>query len=463
MAAFQNRRAPVFVSQRLNRKKLVQIGKSRSFIIFTNNFFSTFLFKIGSDDEEGEKESDKEIDIEFDEITQNVDNSCFEDGKMLFVYPSSEMKHIFNTYGNQLVLLDATYKTTKYALPLFFLVVKTNVNFQACAVFVIQQESTDMILEALNTVKKWNPKVTPKHAFVDFDEREITALESVYPNVKVFLCDFHREQAWNRWVNKADNGVANVADQIKVYLRSIAHSTTHDDAQLTVRNLMNIDFFNGKVKNRFTKTWLPNIRRWCLAYRPDDLILCNTNNGTERLNEDLKYDDLDGYKNCSLSELLTVIIESFIPKHYSKYVALNIRYGDGCKKYAPGVPEFLRNRPKQVVDMLLDKMYRVTDDIVVRSLGNETFIVESFEEGTRIRKEYRTYLGNSDQFCSCTCYNFRRYRMLCKHFFAIFHSGKATFYNLTGLFLDHSYMILDRRLWQLINRSKKGERRQRNF
>ena len=58
--------------------------------------------------------------------------------------------------------------------------------------------------------------------------------------------------------------------------------------------------------------------------------------------------------------------------------------------------------------MLLDKMYRVTDDIAVRSLRNETFIVESFEEGARFRKEYRTYLGNSDQFYSCTCYNFRR-------------------------------------------------------
>ena len=74
-------------------------------------------------------------------------------------------------------------------------------------------------------MKKWNPKITPKYAFVDFYEREITALESVYPNVKVFLCDFHREQAWDRWVNKADHGVANVADQVKVCLRSITHST----------------------------------------------------------------------------------------------------------------------------------------------------------------------------------------------------------------------------------------------
>ena len=98
-----------------------------------------------------------------------------------------------------------------------------------------------------------------------------------------------------------------------------------------------------------------------MEYRPDDLILCNTNNGTERLNEDLKYDELDVYKNCSLSELLSVLIDSFIPKHYNKYVELNVKYGDGCKKYSPGIPHFLRNRPKQIVDILLDKMQRVTE------------------------------------------------------------------------------------------------------
>ena len=32
-------------------------------------------------------------------------------------------------YGNEMTLLDATYKTTRYNLPLFFLVVKTNVNY----------------------------------------------------------------------------------------------------------------------------------------------------------------------------------------------------------------------------------------------------------------------------------------------------------------------------------------------
>ena len=106
-----------------------------------------------------------------------------------------------------------------------------------------------MITRPLDTVKMWNPEVLPKCAFADFDEREIVSLESIYLNIEIYLCDFHREQAWNRLANKAENGVANIADQVKVCLRSIAHSITHADAQLTVKNLMNADFYYGKLKN----------------------------------------------------------------------------------------------------------------------------------------------------------------------------------------------------------------------
>ena len=176
---------------------------------------------------------------------------------------------------------------------------------------------------------------------------------------------------------------------------------------------MNADFYHRRLKNWLTRTW-------CLAYCPDDLILCDTNNGTEKLNKDLKYDELDGYKNCSLSQFLLVLIRSFIPKHYNKYVELNVRYGDGCKKYSPGIPYFLRNRPKQIVDILLDKMQRAADDIPVTKIDSFTFSVTSFEEGTRVRKNYRTFLGTTNKFCTCNCYNFKRYKMLCKHLFFVF-------------------------------------------
>ena len=62
-------------------------------------------------------------------------------------------------------------------------------------------------------------------------------------------------------------------------------------------------------------------------------MLCNINNGAEMLNEDLRNDKLVEYKNCTLSELLEVLIENFIPKHYEKYRELNVKYNSGGRKY----------------------------------------------------------------------------------------------------------------------------------
>ena len=53
-------------------------------------------------------------------------------------------------------------------------------------------------------------------------------------------------------------------------------------------------------------------------------MMVNINNGTERLNEDLKYDELVEYKNCTLSDLLNVVIDRYIPKLYEKYIKLNM-------------------------------------------------------------------------------------------------------------------------------------------
>ena len=63
-------------------------------------------------------ETDDEVDIEFDEIKTSSIQSLIDDSKILFVYQSVETKEMFHRYGNELVLLDDTYKTTKYTLPL---------------------------------------------------------------------------------------------------------------------------------------------------------------------------------------------------------------------------------------------------------------------------------------------------------------------------------------------------------
>jgi len=55
------------------------------------------------------------------------------------------------------------------------------------------------------------------------------------------------------------------------------------------------------------------------AFRIVDMeVAVNTNNGVERQNEALKYEYLIGFKNCSLSEMLTVVVENFLPNSYLK-------------------------------------------------------------------------------------------------------------------------------------------------
>ena len=63
--------------------------------------------------------------------------------------------------GTRFFLLDATYKTTRYALPLLFMVVKTNVDCEVVGAFVCEGEGTESIMSALKILKSWNPDWSP--------------------------------------------------------------------------------------------------------------------------------------------------------------------------------------------------------------------------------------------------------------------------------------------------------------
>ena len=69
--------------------------------------------------------------------------------KFLFVSQESWQKDLLNKYGQSVFLLDATYKVTKYSLPLFFICVKTNVDYVVVGQFIVQFEDAESITEAL--------------------------------------------------------------------------------------------------------------------------------------------------------------------------------------------------------------------------------------------------------------------------------------------------------------------------
>ena len=134
--------------------------------------------------------------------------------QFLVVLQEEWQKKLLQRYGNTICLIDATYKTTRYDLPLYFICIKTNVGYTIVAEFIVQSEQADQIQEAIEILKSWNPEWCPSYFMCDYSEAELLALEAAFTNVVVYLCDFHREQAWERWVkSKHDSEGALTKDE----------------------------------------------------------------------------------------------------------------------------------------------------------------------------------------------------------------------------------------------------------
>ena len=153
---------------------------------------------------------------------------------LLWVHQSDWQKDLLARYGNLMTLMDATYKTTKYELALFFVCVRTNVGYSVVGEFIVQSENTENIREAIEVLKKWNPKWKPKYFMTDYSEAELTAIETTFPATKTYLCDFHREQAWIRWCRDHKHGLTQAeSEELLDLLRACTWAPPGDEPDPT--------------------------------------------------------------------------------------------------------------------------------------------------------------------------------------------------------------------------------------
>ena len=104
----------------------------------------------------------------------------------LFVYISKKQIHLWKRYGFT-IFMDATYRTCKYAIPLFFLAVKTNVGYTCVGAFVVQSEDSKSIAEALKIVKTFlrRHKIKVKNIMTDSSKAEIQAIKEVFEGIYI--------------------------------------------------------------------------------------------------------------------------------------------------------------------------------------------------------------------------------------------------------------------------------------
>ena len=77
----------------------------------------------------------------------------------------------------------------------------------------------------------------------------------------MLLCDFHREQAWERWLSTNANGMTKVKGVVLEMLRAIADSETTELYEMNLNFMLKSDIWtsenSGKFRNWMNNIWLP--------------------------------------------------------------------------------------------------------------------------------------------------------------------------------------------------------------
>lgn len=100
---------------------------------------------------------------------------------VVFAHQTVWQQHIMSLFAKEICLIDATYNTSLYDLPLFFLCAATNVGYVNVATLLLADERTETIQQGLEVIKQWNPMWQPKYFMSDFCEAQINALEATFP------------------------------------------------------------------------------------------------------------------------------------------------------------------------------------------------------------------------------------------------------------------------------------------
>ena len=74
------------------------------------------------------------------------------------------------------------------------------------AELITQSETAEHIMEVLLILKSRNLVWQQKFFMSEYLEAEHNVLEQAIPR-SLFLCDFHKEQCWERWVHDTKHGL----------------------------------------------------------------------------------------------------------------------------------------------------------------------------------------------------------------------------------------------------------------
>jgi len=125
-----------------------------------------------------------------------------------------------------------------------------------------------------------------------------------------------------------------------------------------------------------------------------------------------------------------------------------VRSSSLYRKYNDDVPQYLRDRPRRLIDDLRKKMASVETSIIggIQMKSDGVFIVPA--RGGRPAHE--VVFGDESTCCSCTCMSFQRTQLLCIHFCAVFRAmPEWSFDRVSPIYTQSPLLTLDEDILQV--------------
>ena len=119
------------------------------------------------------------------------------------------------------------------------------------------------------------------------------------------------------------------------------------------------------------------------------------------MNKTLKYNYLPRGKNITVSQLVSTLIEDFLPEMFHKYQKKNFAISESYQSYNECVPEYLRGRPRAVILHCLSRIRKAAKfkkEALKETSESGTFWVNS-PSGT----QHKVKISNGNVYPECSC------------------------------------------------------------
>lgn len=359
--------------------------------------------------------------------------------QLLFCYQSKFMRDVMSEYGSSAMRLDVANKSNEPCLPVFFISVRVHRERVTVGVFVIQSETTECIIEALQMFRSWCPSFEPRHWTVHYRQAHISAVCSVFPQSKVVICDCRREESWDRWMRKFLNTGAQDRKLAIALLRYVADSTSEEDLAQALDDLRSSEVWKNEKLQMYIETqWLPIKEMWVKLYSSDNCLRPAADGGKERENKLLK-EFRSGRCRKSLTGLVTTLVEHLLPAQQQEQEREQGSLSPLSETVdKPTVPSYLKGCPPAFVSHVLSRLAvavgYTTEDIVPLS-ADGCFYVRSLSSTDWCTVDFG--------IPSCSCTDFVQSRLPCEHFCVIFRLVEGwSIDNLPQSYLEEQYVLL---------------------